>query len=225
VSDKPVSLPIFPLALVLVPGELLPLHVFEERYKAMMAAVLEGEKCFGLSYADRAEVGKTVVAPVGSVGCIARITAVVPLKEGRMNVLTVGAGRYVIRSYVQHEPYLIAEVDSLCDEQTDDFQVNEMADGLRLLFQRLSAAARTLSGGSDEGASPELDVGPEALSFLIAANIALDASFKQELLEGTNTLARLRALDERLRVMVDTYEYRVSMHRRSKGNGHGTLRE
>ena len=62
---------------------------------------------------------------------------------------------------------------------------------------------------------------PEALSFLVAANIALAAGVKQEMLETTDTRARLDQLDERLDALVETYEYRAEMHARSKSNGHG----
>ena len=92
-------LPIFPLSVVLMPGELLPLHIFEERYKAMMRDALDGERRFGLSYVTQATVGIDTPPPIGSTGCTAQITAVIPLPDGKMNLLSVGSGRYVIREY------------------------------------------------------------------------------------------------------------------------------
>jgi ATP-dependent Lon protease len=215
------TLPIFPLAVVLVPGELLPLHIFEERYKAMMAFALEGEKRFGLSYHARAEVGRDAVPPPGSVGCLAHITAVAPLAGGRLNMLAVGAGRYVVRRYTQHEPFLIAEVDPLSDAPGDAESLAPLADEVRSLFRRLAAAARTISDESSDQSAIDLDVEPELLSFVVAGNISLDADVKRQLLEMTDTYERLDRLRGRMNVMVDTLEYRAEMHGLVKKNGHG----
>lgn len=221
VENSEQELPIFPLAVVLVPGELLPLHIFEERYKAMMRDALERERRFGLSYVVNAEVGGDTPPIVGSIGCAAQITAVIPLPDGRMNLLSVGASRYVIREYVQIEPYLIARVEPLVDVTLETPDLDELAGEVRGLFDRLAAAARALSNEAGESAPTELDVAPEPLSFLIAANVALDNGTKQELLEMTDTRARLEFLHTHLTSLVDTYEYRAEMHTRAKSNGHG----
>jgi Lon protease-like protein len=223
VSANSTTLPIFPLAVVLVPGELLPLHIFEERYKSMMADALEGERRFGLSYAETAEVGGDAVPEIGSVGCVAQISAVVPLPEGRMNVLAIGAGRYIVRDYVKREPFLVAEVELLSDDAGSELGVEELADEVRELFGRLTVAARTLSSESSDDTVPTLDAEPESLSFLVAANVALDNDAKQRLLEMTDTRRRLEFLRDRLVDLVDTYEYRAEMHVRTKSNGHGHL--
>ena len=215
------TLPIFPLAVVLVPGELLPLHVFEDRYKALMRDALEDGRRFGLSYVSRAQVGVETPPPAGSVGCEAHITAVIPLPDGRMNLLSVGASRYVVRGYTQLEPYLVAEVETLSDRDDEAEGMTDLAGRVRDKFERLATAARTLSNEAGEAVTPELDVEPEALSFLVAANIALEADVKQEMLEMTSTRTRLERLEVRLDELVETYEYRAEMHARSKSNGHG----
>lgn len=215
------SLPIFPLALVLVPGELLPLHIFEERYKALMAYALEGEKRFGLSFHARAEVGRDSVPPVGSIGCVAQITAVVPLEGGRLNMLAVGAGRYVIRGYTQHEPFLIAEVAQVHDEPAAEDVVVPLADEVRDLFSRLAAASKTLSDDSGQQITPDLDVDPELLSFVVTGSVSLENDVKLKLLEMTDTHERLESLRDRLLAVVDAYEYRAEMHGLAKKNGHG----
>lgn len=215
------TLPLFPLALVLVPGELLPLHVFEERYKALMREALEGDRRFGLSYVPRAEVGVDTPPAVGSIGCAAQITAVIPLDDGRMNILSVGAGRYVVRGYRQTEPFLLAEIETVDDAPDESSETLELSERVRNLFERLAAAARTLANEASEHATPKLDVAPDALSFIVSANIGLDAPAKQELLELTDTRTRLSRLEDRLVELVDSFEYRATMHGRTKGNGHG----
>jgi Lon protease-like protein len=225
VSANLTTLPIFPLAVVLVPGELLPLHIFEERYKAMMADALEGERRFGLSFTADAEVGGNTAPEIGSVGCVAQISAVVPLPEGRMNILAIGAARYIVRDYVAREPFLVAEVEMLTDDAGSELGVDDLAAEVRELFGRLTVAARTLSSESSDETIPTLDAEPEGLSFLVAANVALDNEAKQRLLEMTDTKRRLEFLRERLDSLVETYEYRAEMHVRTKSNGHGTLKE
>jgi Lon protease-like protein len=215
------ALPLFPLATVLMPGELLPLHIFEERYKALMREALEADRRFGLSYVARAEVGVDSPPPVGSVGCEAQITAVIPLDDGRLNLLSVGSTRYVVRGYRRTEPYLLADVARFGDEPDETEATAELAERVRGLFDRLAAAARTLANEASEQAKPRLDVAPEALSFLVSANIGLEADAKQELLELRDTRTRLSKLEDRLVDMVDAYEYRATMHARTKTNGHG----
>lgn len=206
---------------MLVPGELLPLHIFEERYKAMMNDAVETERQFGLSFVPEAVPGTDTTPAVGSVGCVAQITAIVPLPEGRMNLLAIGAGRYVVRGYAQHEPYLVAEVDMISDRPSDDAAVASLAEDVRTHFTRLAVAARALSSEPDNGSTPDVDVPPEPLSFLVAANIALENEVKQRMLEATDTWHRLDQIYVRLRELVEIYEYRASIHARSKSNGHG----
>jgi Lon protease-like protein len=220
-QNERLQLPIFPLAVVLVPGELLPLHVFEDRYKALMRDALEGDRRFGLSYVARAEVGVDTPPPEGAIGCEAKITAVVPLPDGRMNVLSVGADRYVVRGYARLEPYLLAEVERFADAPDDSTETAGLATRVRDLFDRLAVAARTLSSEAGEHTPPHLDVPHESLSFLVAANIALDAETKQGMLEMADTRLRLSRLEERLVDLVGTYEYRAMMQARTKTNGHG----
>ena len=80
------ELPLFPLPVVLFPGALLPLHIFEERYKLMVKQCLEGDKMFGVTYHSERDGWPP---KLGRIGAVAQIVAVVPLEDGRMNILTV----------------------------------------------------------------------------------------------------------------------------------------
>ena len=86
-------LPIFPLPVVLLPNELLPLHIFEPRYRQMIKDVQIGNKLFGVSYLDP---GKTERPPIGSIGCTTEIREIQPLEDERSNILTFGIIRYRI---------------------------------------------------------------------------------------------------------------------------------
>ncbi|MEQ1923045.1 MAG: LON peptidase substrate-binding domain-containing protein, partial [Pyrinomonadaceae bacterium] len=86
-------LPIFPLPLVMVPGELVPLHIFEERYRKMLSDVEVGDRFFGLSFFEPSNA-LTEAPAVGSVGCVAEVRESELLEDGRSNILTLGVVRY-----------------------------------------------------------------------------------------------------------------------------------
>src|ERR1043166_3645129 len=95
------ELPLFPLPLVLFPGVPLPLHIFEPRYQRMLADIRARDSLFGLSYFDAAEA-EGASPPLGHIGCVAEVTEVPPLPEGRANIMTVGLIRYRLESYVDN---------------------------------------------------------------------------------------------------------------------------
>src|SRR2546430_883893 len=102
------ELPLFPLPVVLFPGAMLPLHIFEERYKQMIKDCLDNDKMFGISYHSEHD---NWPPSLDRIGVIAQIMAVVPLDEGRLNILTVGGLRYRASKYLALEPYIKAEVE------------------------------------------------------------------------------------------------------------------
>jgi Lon protease-like protein len=93
------ELPLFPLAVVLFPGGPLPLHIFEPRYRQMLADIRAGNSLFGISYFD-ASVSDREAPTVGSVGCVARVTDAQAFPDGRSNILTVGVIRYRIEDFI-----------------------------------------------------------------------------------------------------------------------------
>ena len=87
------ELPLFPLPLVLFPGVPLPLHIFEPRYRQMLSDIRVTNNLFGLSYFDSSTSDKEL-PPAGHAGCVAEVTEVQSLPDGRSNILTVGLIRY-----------------------------------------------------------------------------------------------------------------------------------
>ena len=142
------EIPLFPLPIVLLPGEVLPLHIFEERYKAMLADVRAGEGSFGLVYfepADEALVrpSEAAVRPTaGAFGCLAAIRDVAMLEDGRSNILTVGVRRFHLLDYVDSDrPYLVGDVQFFDDEEDASEEVEKLADEVFELFKRTAKAA------------------------------------------------------------------------------------
>src|SRR5437667_11950588 len=113
-------LPIFPLPLVLLPNEILPLHIFEERYRQMLADVAEERNLFGVSYFEPKE--SYIEKPeIGSIGCVAEIRESETLPDGRSNILTIGVIRDRFLDCIESgDPYLVGDVAFFEDDVEDD---------------------------------------------------------------------------------------------------------
>ena len=214
------ELPLFPLPLVLFPGVPLPLHVFEERYRRLLADVRASNNLFGLPYFDGPVTGESRPA-AGHVGCAAEVVEAQPLEDGRSNILTVGVLRYRLASYADsNEPYLVGRVEFFEDEDEDKELLARRSARVSELFGRIARSVRALN--DDRSPVPELPGDdPERLSFLVAAAVEMENDDKQALLEMRSTGARLSRLSRLLARVVDDYEARARAHTLAKGNGHG----
>lgn len=213
------EVPLFPLPIVLFPGVPLPLHIFEPRYREMLADIQGGNNLFGLSYFDASSSDKEI-PPVGHIGCVAEVTETQALPDGRSNILTVGVIRYRIEEYVERAtPYLVARINFFEDEDQNSELLSESSHEVAETFTRIARAVRTIN---DERASlPDIsNTDPQRLSFLVAAAMEVDTDVKQELLELRLTFERLRRLRDMLARAVSGYEERARIHELAKGNGH-----
>ena len=213
------ELPLFPLPVVLFPGVPLPLHIFEPRYRQMLSDIRAGDSLFGLSYFDASESDMDI-PPAGHLGCVAEVTEVQPMPDGRSNIISIGLIRYRVEAYVERDtPYLIGAISFFEDEEEEESLLERRADEVSKLFMRIARAVRVIN---DERASlPELPpTEPERLSFLVAAAMELDTEVKLELLELRSTSERLKRLRDLLARAAPDYEERARIHGISKGNGH-----
>lgn len=218
----PEELPLFPLSTVLFPGAILPLHIFEERYKEMVRYAVEHDAMFGLSYRDNAAVGRETAPEVGSIGCLAKINAVMPLEDGRMNMITTGIMRYKITGYAQMLPFLIARIQVFTDEAEHDEELDRLFAGLFNKGKELVAAAQSLNELSAP-VSPDLPEDAEAFSLVLASILPLENDAKQTLLEMTSTRTRLLRLKKVINETLADYNARLQVQERAKTNGHGKL--
>lgn len=170
-------LPLFPLDLVLLPGVPLPLHVFEPRYKEMIAECLDEKKPFGVVRASSDGVAE--------IGCTAEILEVTKrYDDGRMDILTRGVERFEVLQVHDGRSFLQAEFTVIEDEPgRPPSQLVEHA-------VRLHAEIVKLAGAEVEG--PE--EGARHLSFLLAGSLPLDLDFKQKLLTTLSEPKRLQAV-------------------------------
>ena len=212
-------LPIFPLPLVLLPNELLPLHIFEPRYRKMLKDIALEKNLFGITFFNPQETFIEKPA-IGAIGCVAEVRDVHELPDGRSNITTVGVIRYQLHEYVDAgEPYLIGDVEFFEDDAEDETELNPLAEEVFALFRRIAKAAHKLSG--ERGTLPEVQqTEPQALSFLVTAAFNLEPELKYQLLETRSTIERLTKLREILIQTVDKMEDSAEIHKISKTNGH-----
>jgi Lon protease-like protein len=212
-------LPLFPLPLVLLPNEVLPLHIFEDRYRQMLKDISADRNLFGLPYFE--PEGAYVERPAtGTVGCVAEVKESETFPDGRSNLLTVGVVRFRINEYVEAgDPYLVADVEYFEDEQSDAELIQPLADEVFTLFERMARAAFKIGGS--RGRFPEIhQTDPESLSFLITAAFNFENDKKYRLLEMTSTFQRLRELKEVLERSVAPMEENADLQVAAKHNGH-----
>jgi uncharacterized protein len=170
-------LPIFPLELVLLPGVPLPLHIFEPRYKEMIAECLEQKKPFGVVRASS--------DGVADIGCTAEIMSVTKkYDDGRMDIITRGVERFEVIEVNQDRSFLQAEISVVEDEPA------KAPAGMVTQAVRLHAEIAKLAGAEPSG--PDESAGN--LSFLLAGSLPLDLDFKQSLLATLSEAKRLEAV-------------------------------
>lgn len=213
------QLPIFPLPLVLFPNELLPLHIFEPRYRQMLKDVQLGNNLFGISYFDSAETDWDK-PEIGSIGCVTEVREVQTMDDGRSNILTVGVIRYEIENYVDSdEPYLVAEVSFFEDFEEDINILNPIAEQVFGLFKRIATAAQDLSGQTKSIIDlPQAE--PQMLSFLVAAAFNLPNEVKSTFLATRSTIERLDKVEDILKQAVVQIEESAAISKVAKTNGH-----
>lgn len=185
------AVPLFPLPLVLFPGQVLPLHIFEERYKLMITRCLEGDATFGIVLA------RSGTPPCASVGTLARITKVQQLEEGRLNIETIGVSRFSIDHFYYDEAYLSGDITPLPVEEDRSAEGLGLAAEAKRLFRHYLVALLTMHGRAEDEARSittkfSLPLDPLLLSNVIAVNMRISAGTKQQLLEISSPLARLQ---------------------------------
>jgi uncharacterized protein len=185
-------LPLFPLGTVLFPGSLLPLHVFEPRYRLLIRRCIEGERVFGIVLIrSGAEVGGP--AEPHAIGTQARIVGVSPLPDGRSYVVTRGERRFAVDSlHADLEPYLVGRVRYL-DEPEGDDATGRAADALEALGAYLVAVMAVTDDPHGERAlTGELaEATPIDIAYRIAGSLAVDQGERQSLLELGSASERL----------------------------------
>jgi len=210
-----IFLPLFPLELVLLPEEPLPLHIFEERYREMIGECLRakssgiGRQDFGVVLAKGQEIS--------NVGCSAQIVSLTrKYDDGRMDILTVGKRRFEILLTNEEKSYLRASVEFFDDDGSDTPGDTEAENAIRLfreIMRRLHQASEM---------PIHLPRPYRHLSFRLAASLPLALEFKQQLLSLRNEPERLQQVVHSMDQLV--HQIDAAKEAREKAGGNGNLR-
>ncbi|REE99730.1 LON peptidase substrate-binding domain-containing protein [Thermomonospora umbrina] len=185
-------LPLFPLGTVLFPGLVLPLHVFEERYRALVRDLAAGPepRRFGVVGIELGhEVGPGAARRLAEVGCVAEVRAVEAHDDGRYDVVTVGGARFRVKDVDDSLPYLRGDVEFLPEEPGE--APGPVALRVAWLFDRYRE--RLAAAGAEPTRPVRMPSDPIRLSYLVAAAVMLDRNERQRLLEAEDAAHRLRA--------------------------------
>lgn len=201
------DLGLFPLGLVLLPGEHVPLHIFEPRYRALIADCTLGAQPFVLSLATDDGVAK--------IGCTAHPNSLLRrFDDGRINLIVEGGARVEIVEQTSGEPYLTAKVRALPD--LDEPVDGEAAAAVQAQYRRL---AHEVAGAAHDPAVRD-DV---PLSYAVAGAIELEAGVKQRLLEARSENERLGLVQAILDAAVAELDRKDVAAARAHTNGKVTL--
>lgn len=204
-ATRPIDrLPLFPLGIVLLPGEPVPLHIFEPRYKEMVRICLDADRPFGIVYASESSLAQ--------VGCTARIQRVAArYRDGRLDIVAVGEERFRIHEVHRDRPYLTADVEGV--EDGGEAAGPDVSQQLIARHMKLLELA---------GESPRPDRYDEvaSLSFHVGRNAGLDLADKQSLLEMTSESERARYLADHLGALLVRLEKARDYRNRARGDGH-----
>ncbi len=195
-------LPLFPLGLVALPSELVPLHIFEERYRTMIGERLDGETEFGIVWA--AEDG---VKPTGCACVVAKLLERMP--DGRMNVVGRGTRPFRVLEQVDDRPYPAARVEWLHDKP-------EQPDASTLEAARTAYNA-LVEQATDEPADPEKLAGMTGTAMTATVDFGLEA--KQGLLDLRSENARLRLVLRLFRAATKRLDFIERAQARARSNG------
>lgn len=180
---------------MLFPGAVLPLHVFEERYRVLVRELLErpeSEREFGVvTIRSGREVGADGVHALHQVGCTARLRRAEPYDDGRFDIVTTGSTRFRLTGLTTDRPYLVGEVDLLPDDTGGTDEARVVGAAVRTAFHAYLVALR--NAGAQGIELPDLPTDDLVLGYLVAATVLVDLDVRQALLEDADGVARLRS--------------------------------
>ena len=196
------SFPLFPLGIVLLPEEVVPLHIFEDRYKLMVAECLEHEREFGIVWLSD--------SGLRDVGCTAAITELLEtMDDGRMNILVRGSRPFRLLRRIEELPYPAGDIELLDDDGTDPEPAS-----LEETRERYADLVERLTDSRPDAAQLE-----ELGAYGIAATIDFAHDAKQSLLEARSEEERLTMLSELITAAMKRVDYVERAGERAKSNG------
>jgi Lon protease-like protein len=201
-EQPPEPFPLFPLRIVVLPGEVVPLHIFEERYKTMIGECLEDEREFGIVWVSDDGLKE--------VGCTVAITELLERSDdGRMNILTRGSAPFRLLRRIEEMPYPAGAIELLEDDAGGgDSEAEEEAHE-----RYAELVERVTDSRPDPGELAEMD------AYAMAATVEFPLDAKQKLLELRSEDERLRAVGELLAAAMKRLDVMELASERARSNG------
>lgn len=206
---SPDRIPLFPLDIVLFPGQAVPLHIFERRYRLMTRHCIDSKSPFGIVFYHEGNLART--------GCTAMIVKILKeYEDGRSDILAAGQRAFRLLRTHEEQPYFEGDVEFL----DEDFMGIDAAVSARLelLFNQCH---RILFEQQD--APPFETEGGISLAYHVASELPVDVALRQELLELRSEADRQRRLVERLSEWYPQLQTREHVRGKAAGNGHHKL--
>lgn len=204
-DDASNELPIFELPVVLLPGELMPLHIFEERYKRMIGHCLDTEEPFGVVFRDDDGSARRI-------GCTARVTEVLErFEDGRLDIVVTGEEPFKVLERFDGDDFPSGEIESVELPSSVTGEDESAAEDAREAFADLVKRV--------SGSEPDTDGLAESDAYTIASRVELPVHTKQELLELRDEDARMRVLAGALRDLIGTLKRSREIAERARMNG------
>jgi Lon protease-like protein len=197
------ELGLFPLPLVLVPSERIPLHIFEPRYRELIDDCIERGEEFGLVLA----AGDGAVHEVGTRAAVAEVLQVLP--DGQMNIIVEGGDRFRLLELTSGRSFATAAVEEVVDEE-DPVEDADRDRALEVFGSLVEAAGAGVE--APDGDSPLLD-------FELAARVDFGVEAKQELLASTSPRERMSKLVSLLESALEAARVERELQQRAAGNG------
>jgi uncharacterized protein len=185
-------LPLFPLGTVLFPGMVLPLHVFEERYRQLVRDLLDSPKPrrFGvIAIREGRETGVDAVTSLYDVGCITELREADPQDDGRFELVTVGTKRFRLGELDESRPYLMARIEPIPDAVPSPEVAAVAVRSVQVAFRGYLDALVQQGGATVR--IRELPDDPLLLSYVVAAAMIIDLPARQALIEERDVVDRL----------------------------------
>ena len=204
-----ITIPLFPLEVVLLPGTLLPLHIFEERYKEMIGEYLAELREFGIVYSKDEKINR--------VGCSAQIVELLKRYDnGEMDIITLGTDRFFIKALDTTRAYYQPKIVPFDDDPVEENEeLNQLVQsGIELLKD-----LENITGGIWDKAPFEEESDIRKVSFLISGYDGFTPTEKQNFLEMTSTRKRIEDAVEGLKKVIQRSRLNLKIQQTVKGNG------
>jgi len=216
------EIPLFPLPLVLFPQVVLPLHIFEERYREMINRCIEESIAFGIVLIPPGTSAENE-STIRRVGVTARVIQFDRIEDGRINIMAAGGTRFRILNFTGGKSYWTADVEFFEDDDESDEELRDSYNDVVRLYREVHQLAAEYRGVDVNVEEIKIPASPATMSHMVSFVLDLDLEFKQALLEMKSIEGRLKTLTIHLEETSQRLKAEIERGKaipKLKGNGH-----